>query len=88
MTINTPSSHGFTLIEICMALILLGILAAVAVPKFFDLHDESHQRAASAAVAEAQARINAYFGDQLLSGKSCLEAVRAVNEDLAKDEGA
>ena len=88
MTINTPRSHGFTLIEICMALILLGILAAVAVPKFFDLQDESHQRAASAAVAEAQARINAYFGDQLLSGKSCLEAVRAVNEDLAKDEGA
>lgn len=87
MTINTPRSHGFTLIEICMALILLGILAAVAVPKFFDLQDKSHQRAASAAVAEAQARINAYFGDQLLSGKSCLEAVRAVNEDLAKDEG-
>ncbi len=32
---------GFTLIEITMALILLGILAAIAVPKYFDMQEQA-----------------------------------------------
>ena len=31
------NNRGFTLIEIVMVLVLLGILAAVAVPKYYDL---------------------------------------------------
>lgn len=34
-------SEGFTLIEIVMVLVLLGILSAVAVPKYFDLQEEA-----------------------------------------------
>lgn len=32
---------GFTMVELVMALVLLGILAAVAVPKYFDLQEEA-----------------------------------------------
>ena len=70
-----------------MVLILLGILAAVAVPKYFDLQEESRIRAANAAIDEAQARINAYFGQLLLEGRSCEDAVKGVNADLARDSG-
>lgn len=38
---NIKSEDGFTLIEITMALILLGILGAVAVPKYFDMQEQA-----------------------------------------------
>ena len=62
---------GFTLIEIVMVLVLLGILSAVAVPKYFDLRDKAEQKTAQAFVAEVQARLNGGFAQALLDGDAC-----------------
>ena len=71
---------GFTLVEIVAVLVLLGILAAVAVPKFFDLSSDAEKKAAEAALAEAQVRINARYSKYIYLGLSCEDAVKTVSQ--------
>ena len=45
MNILRKNQDGFKLIELVIVIVLLGILAAVALPKFVDLKDDARQAA-------------------------------------------
>jgi len=64
------NQKGFTLIEIIAVLVILGILAAVAIPRFMDLTSVASEKAAMQGVSEGKSRMSNQFARNLLMGNS------------------
>ena len=57
----TNDKKGFTLIELVMVIVILGILAAVAVPKLADLSPQAKRSAMLATAESVRAGVAIYF---------------------------
>lgn len=68
------NKKGFTLIEIVLVLVLLGILAAVAATKYYDLRDKAEYARACAYANHFSAELNTVCSKKILEGKTCLTA--------------
>ena len=57
--------RGFTLIEIIMVIVLLGIIAAIAIPKYIDLRTEAANATASGVVGAIVSSASIGYADMV-----------------------
>jgi len=57
------NKKGFTLIELMIVVAIIGILAAIAIPKFADLINKSKEGATKGALSSVRGALQIYYGD-------------------------
>ncbi len=73
-TFQARRRNGFTLIEVLIVTVIIGILAAIAIPKFSATKEKAYDRAVMSDIRRVQLAAESYFADNLTYPASASDA--------------
>ena len=73
-TFEARHHNGFTMIEVLIVTVIIGILAAIAVPKFASTKEKAYDRAVMSDIRRAQVAAEAYYVDNMTYPASANDA--------------
>jgi len=79
---------GFTLIELLVVILIIGILAAIALPAFLGQREKAQDAESKTAVRTAASAAKAYFTDNQTYASMNVAALRSIEPSLAQGQGA
>jgi len=78
---------GFTLIELLVVILIIGILAAIALPAFLGQREKAQDAEAKTAVRTAASAAKAYFTDEQTYASMTPTLLRSIEPSLGQGQG-
>ena len=79
---RAQSEKGFTLIELLVVILIIGILAAIALPAFLNQRGKAQDTEAKSAARTAQTALETYYTDEQTYVGADLAKLRAIEPAL------